>query len=87
MQANRIATSLQSKGVFIWLIGRTKFQRIRKLSGDSFAEERNTKLYAATDADGRPIRFFVSAGQASDYCSKLAKIRYKRHNSIEIMFG
>jgi transposase len=26
----------------------------------------NTKLHAVTDADGRPIRFFVTAGQASD---------------------
>jgi len=27
----------------------------------------NTKLHAIPDADGRPIRFFVSAGQVSDY--------------------
>ena len=27
----------------------------------------NTKLHAVTDALGRPIRFFMSAGQVSDY--------------------
>lgn len=27
----------------------------------------NTKLHAVTDADGRPIRFFMTAGQVSDY--------------------
>jgi transposase len=27
----------------------------------------NTKLHAVTDARGRPIRFFMSAGQVSDY--------------------
>ena len=27
----------------------------------------NTKLHAVTDAQGRPIRFFMSAGQVSDY--------------------
>ena len=27
----------------------------------------NTKLHAVTDATGRPIRFFVTAGQVSDY--------------------
>jgi transposase len=27
----------------------------------------NTKLHAVTDARGRPIRFFVTAGQVSDY--------------------
>ena len=27
----------------------------------------NTKLHAVTDAKGRPIRFFISAGQVSDY--------------------
>jgi hypothetical protein len=26
----------------------------------------NTKLHAVTDADGRPIRFFMTAGQVSD---------------------
>jgi transposase len=28
----------------------------------------NTKLHAVTDADGRPIRFFMTAGQVSDFC-------------------
>jgi transposase len=27
----------------------------------------NTKLHALTDGDGRPIRFFMTAGQVSDY--------------------
>jgi transposase len=27
----------------------------------------NTKLHAVTDAQGRPIRLFVTAGQVSDY--------------------
>jgi hypothetical protein len=27
----------------------------------------NTKLHAVTDARGRPIRFFMAAGQVSDY--------------------
>ncbi len=27
----------------------------------------NTKLHAVTDARGRPIRFFITAGQVSDY--------------------
>ena len=32
----------------------------------------NTKLHAVTDADGRPIRFFMSAGQVSDYIGAAA---------------
>ncbi len=32
----------------------------------------NTKLHAVTDADGRPIRLFLSAGQVSDYTGALA---------------
>jgi transposase len=95
----------------------------------------NTKLHAVTDSVGRPIRFFITAGQVSDYvgaralCSSLPavdwliadrgydadwfrealkdkgirpcipgrksrdkpirydKLRYKRRNRIEIMFG
>jgi transposase len=27
----------------------------------------NTKLHAVTDADGRPVRFFMTPGQVSDY--------------------
>ena len=27
----------------------------------------NTKLHAVTDTKGRPIRFFMTAGQVSDY--------------------
>ncbi len=32
----------------------------------------NTKLHAVTDANGRPIRFFMSAGQVSDYTGATA---------------
>ena len=32
----------------------------------------NTKLHAVTDAQGRPIRFFMSAGQVSDYTGAAA---------------
>lgn len=32
----------------------------------------NTKLHAITDINGRPIRFFISAGQISDYTGAAA---------------
>jgi transposase len=32
----------------------------------------NTKLYAITDTSGRPIRFFITAGQVSDYTGAAA---------------
>ena len=32
----------------------------------------NTKLHAVTDAKGRPLRFFMSAGQVSDYTGAAA---------------
>lgn len=32
----------------------------------------NTKLHAVTDANGRPIRLFVTAGQVSDYTGAVA---------------
>jgi hypothetical protein len=32
----------------------------------------NTKLHAVTDAKGRPIRFFMSAAQDSDYTGAAA---------------
>nr|WP_248632990.1 IS5 family transposase [Cereibacter changlensis] len=32
----------------------------------------NTKLHAVTDARGRPLRFFMSAGQVSDYTGAAA---------------
>ena len=32
----------------------------------------NTKLHAITDTNGRPIRFFISAGQISDYTGAAA---------------
>ena len=32
----------------------------------------NTKLHAVTDTNGRPIRFFMTAGQVSDYTGAAA---------------
>jgi transposase len=32
----------------------------------------NTKLHAITDAEGRPIRFFITAGDVSDYTAASA---------------
>jgi transposase len=32
----------------------------------------NTKLHAVTDAEGRPIRFYMTAGQVSDYTAARA---------------
>ena len=32
----------------------------------------NTKLHAVTDANGRPISFFITAGQISDYTGAAA---------------
>ncbi|THD71186.1 IS5 family transposase [Thalassobius vesicularis] len=55
LKAHRTASSLRAKkGGFGRLIGRTKGGM-------------NTKLHAVTDTKGRPIRFFMSAGQVSDY--------------------
>ena len=34
----------------------------------------NTKLHAVTDADGRPIRFFMTAGQVSEYSGSAARL-------------
>jgi transposase len=36
----------------------------------------NTKLHAVTDAIGRPITFFISAGQVSDYTGVAALLRH-----------
>ncbi|AJE44799.1 transposase, IS4 family [Celeribacter indicus] len=35
----------------------------------------NTKLHAVTDGEGRPLRFFMSAGQVSDYTGARAMLR------------
>ena len=32
----------------------------------------NSKLHAVTDADGRPIRFIMTAGEVSDYTGAAA---------------
>jgi transposase len=34
----------------------------------------NTKLHAVTDVKGRPIRFFMTAGQVSDYTGARALV-------------
>ena len=35
----------------------------------------NTKMHAVADADGRPIRSFMTAGQVSDYTGAAALLR------------
>ena len=41
----------------------------------------NTKLHAVTDANGRPLSFFMSAGQVSDYTGTAALLAIcQRHN-------
>ena len=35
----------------------------------------NTRLHAVTNARGRPIRFFMSAGQMRDYTGAAALLR------------
>ncbi|WP_111481383.1 IS5 family transposase [Celeribacter halophilus] len=60
LKAHRTASSLRGKkGGRGRLIGRTKGGM-------------NTKLHAITDTHGRPIRFFMSAGQISDYTGAAA---------------
>ena len=41
---------------------------------DSFARERNTKLHAICDSQGRPLNLFVTAGQVSDYIGARALV-------------
>ncbi|WCR17581.1 IS5 family transposase [Paracoccus alcaliphilus] len=60
LKAHRTASSLRGKkGGLGRLIGRTKGGM-------------NTKLHAVTDANGRPISLFVTAGQVSDYTGAAA---------------
>ncbi|MFW2850735.1 IS5 family transposase [Sphingomonas sp. TX0543] len=60
LKAHRTASSLAGKkGDLGRLIGRTKGGM-------------NTKLHAITDANGRPLRFFMTAGQVSDYIGAAA---------------
>lgn len=59
LKAHRTASILRRKRGCGRLIGRTK----RGL---------NTKLHAVTDAKGRPLRFFMMAGQVSDYTGAAA---------------
>jgi hypothetical protein len=42
-----------------------------------------TKLHASYDASGKPLRFFITAGQRSDYTKALALIEGK-HMSVLI---
>jgi transposase len=60
LKAHRTASSLRvKKGGLGRLIGRTKGGM-------------NTKLHAVTDANGRPISLFMTAGQVSDYTGAAA---------------
>src|SRR3546814_7818916 len=60
LKAPRTASSLRvKKGGLGRLIGRTKGGM-------------NTKLHAVTDANGRPLSFFMTAGQVSDYTGAAA---------------
>ncbi|HEY0959733.1 MAG TPA: IS5 family transposase [Novosphingobium sp.] len=60
LKAHRTASSLRvKKGNLGRLIGRTKGGM-------------NTKLHAITDANGRPLSFFITAGQISDYTGAAA---------------
>ncbi|WP_246525334.1 IS5 family transposase [Thalassovita aquimarina] len=60
LKAHRTASSLRGKkGGRGRLIGRTKGGM-------------NTKLHAVTDTNGRPLRFFMTAGQVSDYTGAAA---------------
>jgi transposase len=59
LKAHRTASSLRVKGGLGRLIGRTKGGM-------------NTKLHAVTDASGRPISLFMTAGQVSDYTGAAA---------------
>ncbi|HCW59395.1 IS5 family transposase [Sphingobium lactosutens] len=60
LKAHRTASSLAVKrGNLGRLIGRTKGGM-------------NTKLHAVTDANGRPLSFFMTAGQISDYIGAAA---------------
>ena len=36
----------------------------------------NTKLHAITDANGRPLSFFMTAGQVSDYIGAAALLLF-----------
>ena len=50
----------------------------------------NTKLHAVTDAQGRPIRFFMTAGQVSDYTGAAALLdlgeQYARSSGYPIQY-
>ncbi len=60
LKAHRTASSLRlKKGGRGRLIGQTKGGM-------------NTKLHAATDTSGRPARFFITAGQVSEYAGAAA---------------
>ena len=60
LKAHRTASSLRvKKGDLGRLIGRTKGGM-------------NTKLHAVADANGRPLSFFMTAGQVSDYTGAVA---------------
>ena len=51
------------------------FEGRRNCPVDSFARKRNTKLHAVADARGRPLTFFITAGQVSDYMGAAALLK------------
>lgn len=59
LKAHRTATSLRSKE------GGSSDQRCRLIGRTKGGM--NTKLHTVTDAEGRPIRFFMTASRVSDY--------------------
>ena len=59
LEAHRTASSLWPKKGRRRLIDQTKGGK-------------NTKLHAVTDTSGRPIHFFITAGQVSDYTGATA---------------
>lgn len=66
LKAHRTAINLQSN------------QRIVDQMGRLIGHKRgsmNTNLHAVTDTGGRPIRFFMSAGQVSDYACSACRQR------------
>ncbi len=73
LKAHRTACSLRAKrGASVRLVERKGPREKDAIRGGSFARERIAKLHAVTDAKGRPICFFMSAGQVSDHAGAAA---------------
>ena len=69
LKAHRTASSLQVKKDPCRLIGRTK-------------DGMNTKLHAVTDRNGRPLSFFMTAGQVSDYSGGRSSSRHPAEGAM-----